>query len=110
MSSDRSCATSIATTLVAAVALVVATAVLPGCGEEELPPDITKKHVALEDVPEAVRKVASSTLKGVKLQESWRNEDRKGQLHSYELRGVIPSNGKVREARISPEGRVLEVE
>lgn len=110
MSSDRSRAATGLATPASALALVLALAILPGCGEDELPPDVTKKHVALDDVPESIRKVASSTLKGVKLQESWRNEDRTGKLHSYELRGTIPSTGKIREARVSPEGTVLEVE
>ena len=91
----------------AAMLLVVAT---PGCGDRDEEPGLKKKAIALESVPADVVKTAAGTLKGVELKEAWENLDREGKLHSYELRGRIPSNGKVREARVSPEGKVLEVE
>ncbi len=90
-----------------AVLLVVIAA---GCGEADRPPDLRKKTTTIEALPEPVKAAASKALKGVKLSDAWENRDRSGKLDSYEVRGTIPSTGKVREARVSPDGRVLEIE
>lgn len=90
--------------------VLVAALVLPSCGERDEPPGLTKKSVALDGVPKTVVKAAGDTLRGVKIEEAWENRDREGKLHSYELRGRVPSTGKTREAQVAPDGRVLEVE
>src|SRR5260370_13998216 len=93
---------------------VVAAALLlqasPGCGEHDEPPGTTKKAIALDKVPKAVNGAAARTLPGVKIGEAWENIDREGKLQSYEIRGRVPSSGKIREVRVDPSGKVLEVE
>jgi hypothetical protein len=82
----------------------------PGCGERDEPPGMTKKAIALEKIPKAVNSAAAKTLRGVKIGEAWENIDREGKLRSYEIRGKVPSTGKIREVRVDPSGKVLEVE
>jgi hypothetical protein len=108
MGSRRLRGAAVTASVVAAAALLAAPT--PGCGDRDEEPALKKKSVALESVPADVVKTASGTLKGVQLKEAWENLDREGKLHSYELRGRVPSTGKIREARVSPEGKVLEVE
>jgi hypothetical protein len=93
-----------------AVMIAVAAWPVVGCGERDRPPDLKKKSTELDAVPEPVKAAAAKALKGVKLTDAWENRDREGKLHSYEVRGKIPSTGKIREARVSPDGDVLEVE
>jgi hypothetical protein len=80
-----------------------------GC-EDDLPPGITKKAVAYDDVPAAVRDAARKAIPGVDLKEAWQNLDAQGKLHSYEVRGKNPANGKIREVRVSTTGEILESE
>jgi hypothetical protein len=83
---------------------------IPGCGERDEPPGIAKQDVKFDDVPENVRAVASKAIPGVKLNEAWKNIDREGKLHSYEIRGKNAATGKIREVRVSPSGEILETE
>ena len=94
------------------VALVVACAVaaLGGCGEHDEPPGLTKQAVAFDEVPGPVRDAARKAVPGVKLDEAWKNLDREGKLHSYEIRGKNPADGKIREVRVSLTGEILEAE
>ena len=46
----------------------------------------------------------------VKLDEAWKNLDGEGKLHSYEIRGRNPADGKIREVRVSVTGEILEKE
>jgi hypothetical protein len=108
MGSRRTRGAAVTASVVAAVVLLAVAA--PGCGDRDEQPALKKKSVALGSVPADVVKTATGTLKGVQLEEAWENLDREGKLHSYELRGRVPSSGKIREARVSPEGKVLEVE
>ncbi|MGP0068154.1 MAG: hypothetical protein ACLQGP_31720 [Isosphaeraceae bacterium] len=94
-----------ATTMVVAVSLSV-----QGCGDHDELPDVTKQAVKFEDVPENVRAAASKAIPGVKLNEAWKNLERGGKLHSYEIRGKNPSDGKTREVRVSTTGEILEME
>lgn len=80
-----------------------------GCGDQDVPLEFSRKVVPIVDVPAPVMKVAKSTLPGTEFTEAWKNVNRDGKLHSYEIRGKT-SNGKVREARVTPEGKVLETE
>ena len=94
------------------IALVAscAAAVFGGCGEHDEPPGLTKQTIAFDDVPATVRDAARKAVPGVKLDEAWKNLDREGKLHSYEVRGRNPADGKIREVRVSLSGEVLETE
>jgi hypothetical protein len=81
-----------------------------GCGESDLPRGISKKAVAVTDVPEAVRSAAKKAIPQVNFKEAWQNLDPEGKLHSYEIRGIQASDGKIREVRVSPAGEILESE
>ncbi len=54
-------------------------------------------------------KAAKAKVPGVKFEEAWKNVDREGKLHSYEIRGKN-AKGKIREARVAPSGEILELE
>jgi hypothetical protein len=91
------------------ISLTVAT--FEGCGDSDEPPGLTKQVVAYNDVPELVRDAARKALPAdVKLNEAWKNLDREGKLHSYEIRGQNAADGKIREVRVSLTGQVLEME
>ena len=95
--------------LIALAACCIAAA-LGGCGEHDEPPGLTKQTIAFDDVPATVRDAARKAVPGVKLDEAWKNLDRDGKLHSYEVRGRNPADGKIREVRVSLSGEVLETE
>lgn len=96
--------------LLVALAASCAAAGLGGCGEHDEPPGLTKQAVAFDDVPATVRDAARKAVPGVKLDEAWKNLDGEGKLHSYEVRGRNPADGKIREVRVSLTGEVLESE
>jgi hypothetical protein len=81
-----------------------------GCGDPDLPPGITKKAVALGEVPGVLLSAAKKEMPSVEFKEAWQNLDAQGKLHSYEIRGQQASNGKVREVRLSLTGEILEKE
>jgi hypothetical protein len=83
---------------------------LAGCGEHDQPPGTFKKAVPFEDVPEGVRTAAKKAIPGVDFKEAWQNLQEGGKLHSYEIRGKNPADGKTREVRVSPAGEILEME
>jgi hypothetical protein len=89
------------------VAVVVG---FPGCGDHDAPPDMTKQAVKLDEVPENVRTAATKAIPGVNLNEAWKNLERGGKLHSYEIRGKNATDGKTREVRVSLTGEILEME
>ena len=92
-------------------ALVIAAVLsVSGCGEDDLPPGLAKKAVRIEEVPEALVAAARKEIPRAKLDEAWQNLDPQGKLHSYEIRGRQASDGKIREVRVSPEGKILESE
>jgi hypothetical protein len=94
----------------AGVLFVAGALAFPGCGEHDEPPGLTKSAVAFDDVPAPVREAATKAVPGVKLGEAWKNLDREGKLHSYEIRGKNPTDGKIREVRVSTTGEILEQE
>jgi hypothetical protein len=57
-----------------------------------------------------VRDAARKAVPEAKLDEAWKNLDGEGKLHSYEIRGRNPANGKSREVRVSIKGEILEQE
>jgi hypothetical protein len=94
-----------------ASALIAAVFGFQGCGDHDaLPPDITKQAVKFDEVPENVRAAAKKAIPGVNLNEAWKNLERGGKLHSYEIRGKNASDGKTREVRVSLAGKILEME
>ncbi|MEJ7593259.1 MAG: PepSY domain-containing protein [Planctomycetaceae bacterium] len=54
-----------------------------------------------------LRKVARDKLPGVKFDTAWTEKD--GDKTVYEVRGKS-SDGKTRDIKVSPEGKVLEVD
>lgn len=104
MTSD---ARSVALRCALGVLLIVASS---GCRDDELPPNIVRTVITIEEVPANVLEAAKKALPGVALQDAWKNLDRSTKaLHSYEVRGRA-ANGKVREVRVSTEGKILEME
>jgi hypothetical protein len=83
---------------------------MQGCGDGNEPRGLTKKAIAISDVPEGLRKTAQKEVSEVELNEAWKNLDGTGKLHSYEIRGRRAADGKIREVRISTDGQILEKE
>ncbi len=81
-----------------------------GCGDHDAPPEMIKQSVKFDDVPENVRTAATKAIPGVNLNEAWKNLERGGKLHSYEIRGKNATDGKTREVRVSLTGDILETE
>jgi hypothetical protein len=90
--------------LAATVALVVS-----GCGRDEEESEFARRTTTVAEVPAPVIDVAKKELPGVEFTEAWKNVDAAGKLHSFEIRGKT-REGKIREVRVSPEGKVLEKE
>lgn len=63
--------------------------------------------VPLENVPEAVMKIAEEKLPGVEFDTAW--IEREGAETFYEVRGKS-ADGKTRDIKVSPEGRVMEID
>lgn len=76
---------------------------LPGCSEalEET------EMVSIENVPESVMKVAEEKLPGVNFTTAWIEKER-GETF-YEVRGKT-ADGKTRDIKVSPEGKVMELD
>jgi hypothetical protein len=81
-----------------------------GCGDADLPPGITKRSIAFEEVPDNLRAAAKKEIPKVEFKEAWQNLDAQGKLHSYEIRGRQSSDGRIREVRVSVTGEILETE
>ncbi|MGE3821163.1 MAG: hypothetical protein AB7I30_17255 [Isosphaeraceae bacterium] len=92
---------------VAAMTLCALT--LGGCGEHEEYKGTSRRVVAVKDLPENVLKAAKASLPGIDFQDSWSNHGPDGTLESYEVRGRA-ANGKIREVRVSLDGKILEME
>jgi hypothetical protein len=92
------------------IALAAVIVYFQGCGDRDQPPVITKQVVQLDEIPPEVRDAARKAIPGVKFNEAWKNLDRKGMLHSYEIRGKNTADGKIREVRVSLSGEILESE
>jgi hypothetical protein len=63
--------------------------------------------VPIENLPPAALKAAQEKLPGVKFDTAWK-EKKDGQ-DAYEIRGKTPE-GKVRDAKVTADGKVLEVD
>jgi len=93
-----------------AAALAAGVFCFQGCGDRDQSPELTKQAVKFDQVPALARDAAKKAIPGVDLNEAWKNLDREGKLHSYEIRGKNAGNGKIREVRVSPTGEILEQE
>src|SRR4051812_46631389 len=89
-------------------ALVALALGLAGCDRDELP-GMSRRTTKLEEIPAPVVDAAKKALPDTTLQDAWRNVDREGKLHSYEIRARA-KNGKIREVRVSQSGEILEME
>jgi hypothetical protein len=70
---------------------------------------LSRRTVEVSEIPEEVMGAAHKELPDVEFADAWKNLDKDGKLHSYEIRGRN-KNGKIRELRVSPSGEILEVE
>jgi hypothetical protein len=90
-----------------ATMLITVACVVTGCSQES--DRLARRTVAIGDVPENVMEAAKKVLPDVDFQDAWKNVQKNGDLHSYEIRGRT-GKGKIREVRVSPQGEVLEME
>lgn len=74
-----------------------------GCGESFEKTEM----VPIEKVPEPVMKVAKEKLPGVTFDTAW--TEKEGEKMVYEVRGKS-ADGKTRDIKVSPDGKVLEVD
>lgn len=74
-----------------------------GCGEAFEKTEM----VPIEKVPEPVMKVAKEKLPGVTFDTAW--TEKEGDKTVYEVRGKS-ADGKTRDIKVSPDGKVLEVD
>ncbi len=84
--------------------LPIVAASVVGCGSERVEDE---KPIALGEIPAPVLKVAREQLPGVEFSQAW-----VGTVDgrpAYEIRGTN-DRGKVRELKITDEGKVLEIE
>jgi hypothetical protein len=88
--------------------LVAPMVVSLGC-EEELPSGTVRKVVKIETIPAAVIDAGKKAIPGATFDDGWQNLTPDGKLHSYEIRGKA-ANGKTREVRVAPDGKILERE
>ena len=96
---------------VATLSLAVIIAYLPsGCGERDDRERLSTQAIKLEDVPKNVLDAAKKTFPDVEFTEVWKNSEKDRSVHSYEIRGKVRATGKIREARVSPSGEILETE
>jgi hypothetical protein len=91
------------------MALALALPIAGGCGEDPDLPKGVRKKIAVDEIPEPIRAAAQKALPGIKFTEAWKNLDREQKLHSYEIKGRS-AKGKIREARVSLTGEILELE
>ncbi len=105
MISDDSFRSRVLAGLVASCCLLTAGL---GCSEEE-PRQRNTPDIALSEVPPNVMEQAKKSLPDVEFEEAWKVLDAEGHMEGYEVRGKNKV-GKIREVRVSPEGKVLEME
>lgn len=75
-----------------------------GCGERT---HEAEDALPLEQVPGPAMKAAQKELPGVKFDAAWKEKE--GDQDAFELRGKT-KDGKVRDVKVSADGRVLEVD
>ena len=79
-----------------------------GCDNPQ-PNRLGRRTVQVSDLPEQVIGAAKGSLPDVEFNDAWKNVDKDGTVHSYEVRGRN-KNGKIREVRVSTSGEILEME
>lgn len=87
----------------AIVFLCLLTGLATGCSEAFEKTEM----VPIDKVPESVMSVAKEKLPGVKFDTAW--IEREGNETFYEVRGKS-ADGKTRDIKVSPEGKVMEVD
>lgn len=87
--------------------LALALLLQAGCDREEA--GLAKRTMKFEEVPATSLDAAKKQLPDVTFDEAWTNVDREGAVHSYEIRGRA-ANGKIREVRVTKDGKILEME
>jgi hypothetical protein len=92
---------------VLSLAFLVAVCLCAGCDTTSA--RLSRQTTNIAEVPDNVMDAAKKELPGVEFADAWKNVDKDGKLHSYEIRGRT-KNGKTKEARVSPSGEILEVE
>lgn len=74
-----------------------------GCGESHESDEV----VPIDQLPPAALKAAREKLPGVKFDTAWK--EKKDGKDAYEIRGKT-KEGKVRDAKVTADGKVLEVD
>lgn len=74
-----------------------------GCGESHEHDEV----VPIDQVPPAALKAAREKLPGVKFDTAWKEKKEGGD--AYEIRGKT-KEGKVQDAKVTADGKVLEVD
>ena len=82
--------------------LLVFALLLAGCDAFE-----KTEMVPLDQVPETVMKTAQEKLPDVKFETAWKEKN--GKNEAYEVRGKT-KDGKIRDVKVSTDGKVLEVD
>jgi len=82
--------------------VLLALSLLAACGGCEREPK-AEDAVPLDKVPAAALKAAEQALPGVKFENAWKDGD------SFEIRGKA-KGGKLRDAKVTADGKVLEVD
>lgn len=77
--------------------------VLSGCTE----PLEETEMVPIENVPEPIMKVAEEKLPGVNFDTAW--IEKEGEETFFEVRGKT-ADGKTRDIKVSPAGKVMEID
>jgi len=80
-----------------------------GCGEHEEKDEFARRTITVKEVPASVMEAAGKALPDVDFTEAWKNVEADEALHSYEIRGRN-AKGKIREVRVAPDGKILEME
>lgn len=93
----------------ALASLTLALGGFTGCGEHDADAPFARRTTTVAELPENVSAAAKKELPDVDFSEAWKNVDRDDKLQSYEIRGRN-KNGKIREVRVSLDGKILEKE
>ncbi len=75
-----------------------------GCGEEDR---LAEDAVPLDQVPAPALEAARKELPGVKFENAWK--EKADGRDAYEIRGKT-AEGKLRDAKVTADGKVLEVD
>jgi hypothetical protein len=80
-----------------------------GCAEEGVTSSTIRKKIAVKDVPAPVVEAARKAMSDCEIEDAFENRENGKTLQSYEIRGRN-KRGKIREARVGLDGKILEME